>query len=90
MILTFSAAEKFYSAENEHAYMILDHVASGRFDLGRDVHCEFNYWPLECLQQRCACCVKLLYLEDGRHVNAVIMSFDPNKNYEMYESSEIS
>ena len=23
----------------------LDHVASGRFVLGRDVHCEFDYWP---------------------------------------------
>ena len=26
--------------------MNLDHVASGRFVLGRDVHCEFDYWPL--------------------------------------------
>ena len=26
--------------------MNLDHVASGHFVLGRDVHCEFNYWPL--------------------------------------------
>ena len=24
----------------------LDHVASGRFVPGRNVHCEFNYWPL--------------------------------------------
>ena len=24
----------------------LDHVASGRFVLGRGVHCEFDYWPL--------------------------------------------
>ena len=26
--------------------MNLDHMASGRFVLGRDVHCEFDYWPL--------------------------------------------
>ena len=26
--------------------MNLDHVAGGRFVLGRDVHCEFNHWPL--------------------------------------------
>ena len=26
--------------------MNLDHVASGRFVLARDVHCEFDYWPL--------------------------------------------
>ena len=24
----------------------LDHVASGHFVLGRDVLCEFDYWPL--------------------------------------------
>ena len=24
----------------------LEHVASGRFVFGRDVHCEFDYWPL--------------------------------------------
>ena len=69
--------------------MILDHVASGRFVL--------ECWERRSLvlaigskYERCACCVKLLYLQDGRHVNAVIMSFDPNKNYETYESSEIS
>ena len=26
--------------------MYLDHVATGRFVLRRDVHCEFDYWPL--------------------------------------------
>ena len=35
-----------YSTESAHAYMILDHVASGCFVLGRAVHCEFDYWPL--------------------------------------------
>ena len=24
----------------------LDHVASGHFVLGRDILCEFDYWPL--------------------------------------------
>ena len=35
----------FYSVENTHAYMNLDHVTSSRFVLARDVHCEFDYWP---------------------------------------------
>ena len=26
--------------------MNLDHVVGGHFVLGRDVHCEFDYWPL--------------------------------------------
>ena len=26
--------------------MNLDHVASGHFVIGRDVLCEFDYWPL--------------------------------------------
>ena len=26
--------------------MNLDHVASGHFVLGRDILCEFDYWPL--------------------------------------------
>ena len=61
--------------------MNLDHVASA----GRDVLCEFNYWPLAvCLQQRYARSVKLLYLYDGRHVNAVIMSFDPNEKQSVF------
>ena len=33
----------------------MGHVASGRFVLGRDVHCEFNYWSLAvsiCLQKK--------------------------------------
>ena len=27
-------------------YMNLDHVTSDRFVPGRDIHCEFDYWPL--------------------------------------------
>ena len=42
----YMISRPFYSAENTHAYMNLDHVTSGRFVLGRDIHCEFNYWPL--------------------------------------------
>ena len=30
--------------------MNLDHVASGDFVLGRDVLCEFDYWPLAVLK----------------------------------------
>ena len=37
--------------------MNLDHVANGHFVLGRDVLCEFDYWPLAVsLQQRYARC----------------------------------
>ena len=27
-------------------HMNLNHVANGCFVCGRDVHCEFDYWPL--------------------------------------------
>ena len=27
-------------------HMNLDRAASDRFVLGKDVHCEFDYWPL--------------------------------------------
>ena len=32
--------------KNSGENTVLDHVASGHFVLGRDVHCEFDYWPL--------------------------------------------
>ena len=62
-------------------HMNLDHVASGRFVLGRDVHCEFDYWPLAvsmpptkvCPQCKAAVSVR------WKHVNAVTMSFDSNE-----------
>ena len=41
--------------------MNLDHVANGHFVLGRDVLCEFDYWPLAVsLQQRYARCPLLI------------------------------
>ena len=36
----------FFTPRKMHMCMNLDHVASGSFVLGRDVHCEFDYWPL--------------------------------------------
>ena len=53
----------FYSAENAHAYES-GHVASGHFVLGRDVLCEFDYWPLAVSMPPTKVCrsVKLLYL----------------------------
>ena len=35
----------YYSVENAHAYKS-GHMASGNFVPGRDVLCEFDYWPL--------------------------------------------
>ena len=62
-------------------HMNLDHVASGHF-LGRDVHCEFDYWPLAvstpptkvCPQCKAAVPVRWKTYERCDH-----MSFDPNK-----------
>ena len=63
--------------------MNLDHVARSYFVLGRGVLCEFaDYWPLAVSMpptKSYAHSEELLYLEDGRHANPVIMSFDPNK-----------
>ena len=42
---------------------------------GRDVHCEIDYWPLAVSMPPTKVCP---------------LSFDPNINYETYESSEIS
>ena len=78
----------FYSAENAHAYMILDHVASGSFVL-REMFIAssiIGYWQYKLMQGVPAVCKTAV---PGRHVNVVIISFDPNKNYETYESSEI-
>ena len=36
----------FFTPRKMHMCMNLDHVASGSFVLRRDVHCEFDYWPL--------------------------------------------
>ena len=58
--------------------MNLDHAASSHFVLGRDVHCELDYWPLAVSMpptKVCPQCKAALPV----HVNAVITSFDPNK-----------
>ena len=80
-------------------HMNLDHIASGHFVLGEALFASsiIAKWPLAvCLQQRYACSVKLLYLLDGRHVNAVILSIQQSvicetekSNYETYWSSRI-
>ena len=36
----------FITPRKTRMRMNLDHVASGHFVPGRDVHCEFDYWPL--------------------------------------------
>ena len=36
----------FFTPRKTCMRMNLDCVASGRFFLGRDVHCKFDYWPL--------------------------------------------
>jgi len=36
----------FFTRRKTHMHMNLDHIASGHFVLGRDVLCEFDYWPL--------------------------------------------
>ena len=47
---------------NVHPYES-GHVASGHFVLGRDVLCEFDYWPLAVsMPPRYARSVKMLYL----------------------------
>ena len=68
----------FYSAENAHAYMNLDHMTSGRFVLGREVHCEFDYWPLAVSMPPTKVCPQCKAAVPG-NVNDVIMSFDPNE-----------
>ena len=67
-------------------------MASGRFVLGRDVHCEFDYWPLTvlsmpltkvCPQCKAAVPIRRKTCERCDHVFR-------KENYETYESSEIS
>ena len=36
----------FFTPRKMRMHMNLDHVASSHFVLGRDVLCEFDYWPL--------------------------------------------
>ena len=51
----------FFTPRKTRMRMNLDHVANGHFVLGRDVLCEFDYWPLAVsLQQRYARCPLLI------------------------------
>ena len=72
----------FFTSRKTRMHMNLNHVASVHFVLGETFFASsiIGHWQWVCLQQRYACSVKLLYLLDGRHVNAVILSFDPNKS----------
>ena len=80
----------------------LYHVASCHCVLGRDVLCEFDYWPFAVSMPPTKVCpqCKAAVPVRRRHVNAVILSFDPNEkksvicerkqfNYETYGSSGI-
>ena len=44
--------------------MNLDHVASGDFVLGRDVLCEFDYWPLAVCMPPTKVCLRQRYASD--------------------------
>ena len=66
--------------------MNLDHVASGHFVLGRDVFCEFDYWPLAVSMPPTKVCPQCKAVPVRRIVScpvyflhAVILSFDPNE-----------
>ena len=57
-------------------YMNLDHMTSSCFVLGRDIHCEFDYWPLAvsmpptkvCTQRKAAVPVRWKTREHCDHV----------------------
>ena len=42
----YMISRPFFTPRKTRMRMNLDHITSGRFVLGRDVHCEFDYWPL--------------------------------------------
>ena len=42
----YMISRPFFTPRKTRMRMNLDYVASSRFVLGRDVHCEFDYWPL--------------------------------------------
>ena len=42
----YMISRPFFTLRKTRMHVNLDHGASGHFVLGRDVHCEFNYWPL--------------------------------------------
>ena len=83
-----------------HMRMNLDHVASGDFVLGRDVLCEFDYWPLAvsmpptkvCPQCKAAVPVRRKTCERCDHVFRSIgkRKAECNLRDESYETYEIS
>ena len=42
----YMISRPFFTLRKTRMCINLDHVASDRFVLGRDVLCEFDYWPL--------------------------------------------
>ena len=44
--LAYMISRPFFTPRKTCMRMNLNHVAGGHFVLGRDVLCEFNYWPL--------------------------------------------
>ena len=106
LVRLYDKSAIFYSAENAHAYES-GHMASGHFVLAIWGETFFAssiiaYWPLAVSMPPTKVCLqcKALYLQDERHVNAVILSFDSNEkqivicerehfNYETYGSSRI-
>ena len=85
--------------------MNLDHVASGHFVLGRDVLCEFDYWPLAvsmpptkvCPQCKAVVSVRLktceccdLVFRSKRKAECNLRENLKQFNYETYGSSKIS
>ena len=78
--------------------MNLDHVASSDFVLGRDVLCEFDYWPLAvsmpptkvCPQCKAAVPVRRKTCERCDHVFRSKRKAECNLRDESYETYEIS
>ena len=71
----------FFTQWKTRMRMNLDHVASGRFVLGRDVHYEFDYWSLAVsmpptkIHPQCKAAVPVRW----KTCEHVIMSFDPKE-----------
>ena len=42
----YMISRPFFTPQKTHMHMNLDNIASGHLVLGRDLHCEFDYWPL--------------------------------------------
>ena len=67
--------------------MNLNHMASSHFVLGRDILCEFDYWPLAvsmpptkvCPQCKAAVPVRQIVSYPVYFSHTVILSFDPNE-----------